>query len=66
MTSHHPMKHNLTLLAVLLLAPLATLCAAESIKPNILIILVDDMGYGDPQCFNPQTKIATPDIRTAA
>lgn len=31
-------------------------------KPNILIVLVDDMGYGDPQCFNPQSKIATPNI----
>jgi len=31
-------------------------------KPNIVIILVDDMGYGDPQCFNPQSKIATPNI----
>ena len=41
--------------------------AAESpARPNILIILVDDMGWGDPQCFNPQSKIATPDIHTAA
>lgn len=31
-------------------------------KPNVLIILVDDMGYGDAKCFNPQSKIATPDI----
>ncbi len=31
-------------------------------KPNIVIILVDDMGYGDPHCFNPQSKIATPNI----
>ncbi len=31
-------------------------------KPNVLIILVDDMGWGDPQCFNPQSKIATPHI----
>ena len=23
-------------------------------KPNILLILVDDMGYGDPRCFNPE------------
>ena len=52
----------------LLLAPLATLHAASPVpsKPNIIVILVDDMGYGDPQCFNPQTKIATPDIRTPA
>ena len=55
-------------LTALLLAPLAVLNAADSSakKPNILIILVDDMGYGGPQCFNPQTKIATPDIRSAA
>ena len=31
-------------------------------KPNIVIVLVDDMGYGDPHCFNPQSKIATPNI----
>ena len=30
--------------------------------PNILIILADDMGYGDPTCFNPQSKIPTPNI----
>ncbi len=31
-------------------------------KPNILIILVDDMGYGDLSSYNPQSKIATPHI----
>jgi arylsulfatase A-like enzyme len=31
-------------------------------KPNIVILLVDDMGYGDPGCYNPQSKIATPNI----
>jgi arylsulfatase A-like enzyme len=36
--------------------------APPSPKPNILIILVDDMGYGDPHCFNPESKIATPHI----
>lgn len=30
--------------------------------PNILAILVDDMGYGDPGCFNPDSKIRTPNI----
>ncbi|HQW27816.1 MAG TPA: arylsulfatase [Verrucomicrobiales bacterium] len=54
---------KLLILSVALCA-LCALCgltrAAE--RPNILIILVDDMGYGDPRCFNPQSKIATPHI----
>jgi hypothetical protein len=37
-------------LAVLLLAPLATVHAADpakTTKPNILVIVADDLGYGD-------------------
>jgi arylsulfatase A len=52
------MKHAFTLL--LLLAAASVTTAAP--QPNILLILVDDMGWGDPRCFNPESKIATPHI----
>ncbi|MBL9212225.1 MAG: sulfatase-like hydrolase/transferase [Opitutaceae bacterium] len=30
--------------------------------PHVVLILVDDLGYGDPGSFNPQSKIPTPHI----
>ena len=34
--------------------------------PHVVIILVDDMGYGDPGCYNRQSKIPTPHIDSLA
>jgi arylsulfatase A-like enzyme len=49
------MKLTLTILTALLCLPL---CAAD--KPNILLILTDDLGYGDVGCYNAEAKVPTP------
>lgn len=47
--------------AGLLLLLAGTLCASER-PPNVVILLADDMGFGDLGANNPQSKIPTPHL----
>ena len=58
-------KHALilALLPALLTTPAGTLCAEQPERlPNILFILADDLGYGDLSCYNPESKVPTPNL----
>ncbi len=61
------MKHTLILITALLLTPLAVVCAAEPspAKPNLILILADDLGYGDPGCYGGKL-VPTPAIDSLA
>jgi len=45
-------------------------CSAEESSPpespNVVVILADDMGYGDVGAFNPESKIPTPRLDSLA
>lgn len=40
--------------------------AARGSQPNIVIVNADDMGYGDLECYNPDSKIPTPNMNQLA
>jgi arylsulfatase A len=49
-----------------LLAALGSMAAHAAARPNVVFILCDDLGYGDVKCFNPEGKIATPQMDAIA
>ena len=49
-------------LTCFLLLVLGAFQTAAADHPNVVVILVDDMGYGDAGCYNTASKIPTPNI----
>ncbi len=54
-------KLLLSLCGASLFAPSAQ-ASEEDKKPNIIFILVDDLGYGEPTCYNSEAVVPTPNI----
>jgi arylsulfatase A-like enzyme len=57
------MTRALTLVPAVALVLAASAAAAEPArKPNLVLILADDLGYGDPRCYNAASKVPTPNL----
>ncbi len=48
--------------SLILTAGLMAASSQAAEKPNVIFILADDLGYGDVSCFNPESKIKTPNM----
>ena len=51
---------------ILLFASFVVVPVDAGDPPNLVFILADDMGYGDVQAYNPQSKIPTPNLNRLA
>jgi arylsulfatase A len=55
------MKRILTLLAICSSLSVVS-SAAPSAKPNIIFVLYDDLGYGEPRCYREGSPFKTPNM----
>lgn len=47
---------------ICLLVLVSRLYAAESSRPNVVLILADDLGYGDLRCYNGKSAVPAPNL----
>lgn len=53
---------NFLLTTILFSGIIGSAMATKAKPPNVLLILADDLGYGDVGCYNPTSKIPTPHL----
>ena len=61
----HKIKTMLTI-AALAIAGQVSATETTADKPNVILILADDLGWGDVSCNNPESKIQTPKVNKLA
>lgn len=59
------MRSSLTLLSLLCLVPGAPRAQGSASRPNIILIVADDLGWGDLSCYGA-TRVTTPSIDSLA
>ena len=58
------LQKSFTLLFVLVFLPIADSVAAD--RPNVIVVMADDLGIGDVSPTDPNCKIKTPALQTMA
>ncbi|MEM8666403.1 MAG: sulfatase-like hydrolase/transferase [Planctomycetota bacterium] len=51
-----------TLIALIAIIVWAACDSAMAERPNVILVMCDDLGYGDLSCFRPDTPIETPNL----